>query len=107
MNYNSDKLGFTPDVTDQNIPHSALGRAGVRPSGSMHRDAPAVKARESRCSHRASLKRYALKSQRVHGPPLSDFAKGGQNEFLSAYNMKSSAGTSSGSGSGNYSHAET
>ena len=45
----------------------------------MHRDAPAaVKARESRCSHRASLKRCALNGYMDRPYALADFAKGGR-----------------------------
>ena len=44
------------------------------PSGSMHRDAPAVKARERPRQPLRELEKICI--QGVHGPDLADFAKG-------------------------------
>ena len=46
----------------------------------MHRDAPAVKARESRCSHRASLKKYALNGYMAR--PKQILRRGQKEELL-------------------------
>ena len=48
------------------------------PSGSMHRDAPAVKARERPRQPLRELEKICI--QGVHGPPLADFAKGAERK---------------------------
>ena len=49
------------------------------PSGSMHRDAPAVKARERPRQPLRELEKICI--QRVHGPPLADFAMRGKGKL--------------------------
>ena len=67
-------------VTAATVGQEVTAEAPLHRQAHMHRDAPAVKARERPRQPLRELEKICI--QRVHGPPLADFAKGAERVHL-------------------------